>query len=394
MREAVIVAYGRSAIGKAPKGKLKYTRPADIASQVVKGVLEKVPQLRCEEIDDLIIGCAFPEAEQGYNLGRIVALRSGLPNSVPGQTVNRFCASGIQTIANGANSIIAGQADVVLAGGVEFMGTVPMSGNIITPNPYLMENKPESYMSMGLTAEEVADRYKITREMQDEFAVESHRKAHSAILQGKFEDEIIPVEAIKPVMGDDGIIVNETFIFDTDEGVRGNTDIRGLGKLKTVFKVGGTVTAGNASQMSEGASMVLLMSKEKANSLGIKPIARFLSYAVAGVAPEIMGIGPIKAIPKALDLAGLKQDDIGLVELNEAFASQAIACIDELGLNPEIVNPNGGAIALGHPLGCTGAFLTGKLLSEMRREKIKYGVVSMCIGGGMGAAGVIELMDM
>ncbi|MCT4632390.1 MAG: acetyl-CoA C-acyltransferase [Firmicutes bacterium] len=394
MREAVIVAYGRSAIGKAPKGKLKYTRPADIASQVVRGVLDKVPQLRCEEIDDLIIGCAFPEAEQGYNLGRIVALRSGLPNSVPGQTVNRFCASGIQTIANGANSIIAGQADVVLAGGVEFMGTVPMSGNIITPNPYLMENKPESYMSMGLTAEEVADRYKITREMQDEFAVESHRKAHSAILQGKFEDEIIPVEAIKPVMGDDGIIVNETFIFDKDEGVRGNTDIKGLGKLRTVFKVGGTVTAGNASQMSEGASMVLLMSKEKANSLGIKPIAKFLSYAVAGVAPEIMGIGPIRAIPKALDLAGLKQDDIGLVELNEAFASQAIACIDELGLKPEIVNPNGGAIALGHPLGCTGAFLTGKLLSEMRREKIKYGVVSMCIGGGMGAAGVIELMDM
>lgn len=384
MREAVIVALGRSAIGRAPKGKLKYTRPADVAAQVVNGVLNKVPQLNREEIDDFVLGCAFPEAEQGYNLGRIVGLRAGLPDCVPGQTVNRYCSSGLQSISIAANSIMVGQADVVLAGGVEFMGTVPMGGNINTPNPYLMENKPEIFMSMGLTAEKVAERYNITRQMQDEFSVESHRRAAKAQAEGKFDDEIIPIEAVN--------IRNEKFIFDKDEGVRPNTTLEGLGKLRTVFKVNGTVTAGNASQMSDGAAMVLLMSREKAESLGIKPLAIFRSFAVAGVDPEVMGIGPMKAIPKALKIAGLEKDDIDLIELNEAFASQSIACINELGLDPDRVNPNGGAVALGHPLGCTGSFLTAKLLSEMKRKDDKYGVVSMCIGGGMGAAAVFELI--
>ncbi|PAB61187.1 acetyl-CoA C-acyltransferase [Anaeromicrobium sediminis] len=384
MKEAVIVAFGRSPIGKAPKGKLKYTRPADVAAQVINGVLNKVPQLNPEEIDDFVLGCAFPEAEQGYNLGKIVALRAGLPECVPGQTVNRFCSSGLQTIAMAANSIMAGQADVVLAGGVEFMSTVPMSGNIIAPNPYLMENRPEAYMSMGLTAEKVAEKYNVTRQMQDEFAVESHKRAAKAQAEGKFDDEIIPVEAVNQN--------NETFIFNKDEGVRPNASMEGLAKLRTVFKVNGTVTPGNASQMSDGAAAVILMSREKAEAFGVKPLAIFRSFAVAGVDPEVMGIGPIKAIPKALKIAGINMEDIDQYELNEAFASQAIACINELGLDPEKVNPNGGAIALGHPLGCTGSFLTAKLLSEMRRRDVKYGIVSMCIGGGMGAAGVFELV--
>ncbi len=385
MREAVIVAYGRSAVGKAPKGKLKYTRPEDVVAQVINGVLNKVPQLNTEEIEDFVLGCAFPEAEQGFNLAKIVAMRAGLPDCVPGQTVNRFCSSGLQTIAIGANSIMAGQADVVLAGGVEFMSTVPMSGNIIAPNPYLMQNRPEAYMSMGLTAEKVAEEYNVTREMQDEFAVESHRRAAKAQAEGKFDDEIIPIEAINEK--------NERFIFNKDEGVRTKTSLDGFGKLRTVFKVNGTVTAGNASQMSDGAAVVLLMSREKAEALGIKSLAVFRSFAVAGVNPEVMGIGPIKAIPKALKIAGLEKDDIDLIELNEAFASQSIACINELDLDFEKVNPNGGAIALGHPLGCTGSFLTAKLLSEMRRRNNKYGIVSMCIGGGMGAAAVFELID-
>ncbi|KOA18614.1 3-ketoacyl-CoA thiolase [Clostridium homopropionicum DSM 5847] len=392
MREAVVVAFGRSPIGKAPKGKLMYTRPEDVAAQVIKGVLQKVPQLNTEEIEDFVLGCAFPEAEQGFNVGKIVAMRAGLPDSVPAQTVNRFCSSGLQTIAIAANSIMAGQTDVVLAGGLEFMSTVPMLGNIITPNPYLMENKPEAYMAMGLTAEEVAKGYNVTREMQDEFAVESHKKAAKAQAEGKFDDEIIPIEAVRPVTDESGMVKNETFIFCKDEGVRANVTIENLEKLKTVFKLKGTVTAGNASQMSDGAAAVLLMSREKAEELGIRPLAVFRSFAVAGVPPEVMGIGPIKAIPKALKIAGLEKDDIDLIELNEAFAAQAIACINELGLDKEKVNPNGGAIALGHPLGCTGSFLTAKLLSEMRRRNNKYGIVSMCIGGGMGAAAVFELL--
>ena len=392
MREAVIVAYGRSPIGKAPKGKLMYTRPEDIAAQVIKGVLDKVPQLKFEEIEDLVLGCAFPEVEQGFNVANIVAMRAGLPDSVPAQTVNRFCSSGLQTIAIAANSIMAGQTNVVLAGGLECMSTVPMLGNIITPNPYLMENKPEAYMSMGLTAEEVAKKYNVTRQMQDEFAVESHKKAFKAQEEGKFDDEIIPIEALRPITDESGRVKNEVFIFSKDEGVRANVTTEDLGKLKTVFKINGTVTAGNASQMSDGAAVVLLMSREKAEELGVKPLAVFRSFAVAGVPPEVMGIGPIKAIPKALKIAGLEKDDIDLIELNEAFAAQAIACINELGLDMGKINPNGGAIALGHPLGCTGSFLTAKLLSEMRRRKNKYGIVSMCIGGGMGAAAVFELL--
>lgn len=393
MKEAVIVAYGRSAVARAPKGKLKYTRPEDVAAQIVKGVLAKVPNLDTELIEDVILGCSFPEAEQGMNIAKIVAQRAGLPVSVPGQTVNRFCSSGLQSIAMAANSIMAGQADVILAGGVEFMSAVPMGGNIIAPNPYLMENSPEAYISMGHTAENVADKYGITREMQDEFSVESHRRSSKAQEEGRFDEEIIPVEAIRQVMNESGEVIGmENFIYDADEGIRKGTTMETLGRLRTVFKNGGSVTAGNSSQMSDGAAMVLLMSREKADKLGIKPIALFKSFAAAGVPPELMGIGPIAAIPKALKIAGLEVKDIDLVELNEAFASQSLACIDVLGLNPETVNVNGGAISLGHPLGCTGSFLTSKLLSEMKRRDNKYGLVSMCIGGGMGAAAVFELL--
>ncbi|SHI85305.1 acetyl-CoA acyltransferase [Dethiosulfatibacter aminovorans DSM 17477] len=394
MKEAVIVAYGRSAVGRAPKGKLKYTRPEDVAAQVVQGVLAKVPEFDPSSIDDVIMGCAFPEAEQGMNIAKIIAQRVGLPIDVPGQTVNRFCSSGLQAIATAANAIMAGQAEVMLAGGVEFMSTVPMGGNVIAPNPYLMENYPESYVSMGHTAENVADIYGITREMQDEFSVESHRKSSIAQEEGKFVDEIIPVKALRPVSNEKGEVAGtETFMFDKDEGIRKATTMETLGRLRPVFKNKGSVTAGNSSQMSDGAAAVLLMSREKAEELGIKPIAVFRSFAVAGVAPELMGIGPVKAIPKALKIAGLKVEDIDLIELNEAFASQSLACINELGLDKDIVNVNGGAISLGHPLGCTGSFLTAKLLSEMKRRNSRYGLVSMCIGGGMGAAGVFEMIQ-
>ncbi|GAA0181437.1 thiolase family protein [Clostridium sediminicola] len=391
MKEVVIVAYGRSGIGKA-RGALKYTRPDDLAAQVVKGVLAKVPQLNPEEIEDLILGCAFPEGEQGLNVARCVGLRAGLPVSVCGQTVNRYCSSGLQAISIAANSIIAGQGDVILAGGVESMTMVPMFGNILTPNPYLMENYPETAVNMGVTAENVAEMYNVTREKQDEMAVESHKRATKAQAEGKFDDEIIPVEAVRTVVDETGMMKNETFVFNKDEGVRPTVTVEALGKLRTVFKKNGTVTAGNASQMSDGAAVVLLMSREKAEELGIKPLAIFKTFAVAGVGPEVMGIGPMKAIPKVLKRVGLNKDDIDLYELNEAFASQAIACVNELELDMEKVNVNGGAISSGHPLGCTGAYLTCKLLSEMRRRNSKYGIVSMCIGGGMGAAGVFELI--
>lgn len=392
MREAVIVAYGRSAIGKAPRGSLRYTRPDDIAAQVIKGVLDKVPQLKHEKIDDFVMGCAFPEAEQGFNIARIIAHRAGLPNCMPAQTINRFCSSGLQSIAIGANSIMAGQADIILAGGIESMSIVPMGGNIIAPNPYLMENYPEAYTAMGLTAENVAVKYNVTRQKQDEFAVESHRRASKAQAEGKFDDEIIPIQGVRPVTNELSMVENETFVFNKDEGIRSNVTIEGLAKLRPVFKMKGSVTAGNASQMSDGAASVVIMSKEKAEELGLKPIAVFRSFAAAGVDPEVMGLGPIKAIPKALKIAGLNKKDIDLFELNEAFTSQAIACIDELDLDIEKVNVNGGAIALGHPLGCTGSFLTAKLLSEMKRRNNRYGIVSMCIGGGMGAAAVFELL--
>lgn len=390
MREAVVVAYGRSAIGKAPRGALSMTRPEDYTAQVAKAVVEKVPQLDPSEIEDLVLGCATPEAEQGFNMGRVVALRAGLPFDVPGQTVNRFCSSGLQAIATAANSIIAGQADAVLAGGVETMSLIPMGGRNISPNPYLIENS-ETYMGMGMTAERVAEKYGITREMQDGMAVQSHAKAAKAQAEGKFDDEIIPVDATCPAVGENGLASSKTVVFDKDEGIRPGTTMEDLAKLKTVFKKDGTVTAGTSSQMSDGAGMVLLMSREKAEALGIKPIAIFRMFALAGLDPQYMGLGPIKAIPKALDKAGLKLKDIDLIELNEAFAAQAIPCINELGLNAEIVNVNGGAIALGHPLGGTGAILTCKLLSEMARRNSRYGLVSMCIGVGMGAAGIYEM---
>ncbi len=391
MKEAVIVAYGRSAIGKAPKGALRYTRPEDVAAQVLNGVLKKVPKLDVQEIDDIIIGCAFPEAEQGMNVARIIGLRAGIPNCVSGQTVNRFCSSGLQSIAMAANSIMAGQQEIVVAGGLESMSAVPMGGNIIAPNPYLMENYPESYITMGETAEVVAEQYGVTREMQDAFAAESHKRAAAAQASGKFKDEIIPVEAVR-IVEKDGMSIEEKFTFAADEGIRISSTAESLAKLRPVFRAGGSVTAGNASQMSDGAAMVVLMSKEKAEELGIKPIAAFRSFAVAGVGPDVMGIGPIEAIPKALKIAGIDKEKLDVIELNEAFASQSIACVNTLGLDTEKVNVNGGAISLGHPLGCTGSFLTAKLLSELDRRNEKYGLVSMCIGGGMGAAAVFEMI--
>ncbi len=390
MREAVIVTYARSAVGKAPKGMLKDTRPEHYAIQVLKGMLAKTPKLELEQIDDLVLGCAFPEAEQGLNTARYLALAAGLPQSVAGQTVNRFCASGLQSIATAAHAIMVGQADVMIAGGMESMSMVPMGGNILTPIPWTMQNCPNDYTVMGITAENVAAKYGISREAQDNFACQSHIKAAAAQNAGKFDSEIVSVDAMKTVRDGDGIMITKAIPFAKDEGVRANISMEALAKLPTVFKKNGVVTPGNASQMSDGAAFVLLMSGERAKQLGIKPLARFVGFSVAGVEPEFMGIGPVAAIPKTLKHAGVSLNDIGLFELNEAFASQSLACIQELDLNPEIVNVNGGAIALGHPLGCTGSFLTNKLLPEMERRAVRYGVVSMCIGGGMGAAAVYE----
>jgi len=392
MKDAYIVAFGRSPVGKASKGIFKDTWPDEIAAQVIKGTLSKLPQLDASEIDDFLLGCAFPEAEQGMNLARTVLLRAGLPETVPAATINRFCSSGLQTIAMGANSIMAGQADIVLAGGVESMSMVPMMGNLLVANPYLMDNIPRYQTSMGITAENVALRYKISRQEQDVFAAESHRKAARAQIDGRFDTQIIPIEGVASTQRINGYTSKETEIYFKDEGIREGITEESLGKLKPVFKAGGSVTPGNASQMSDGAAMVLLMSGEKVQALGVKPIAKFKGFAVSGVAPEYMGIGPIVAIPKVLSISGMKLEDIGLIELNEAFAAQAIACIQELGLNEDIVNVNGGAIAMGHPLGCTGAFLTVKLLSEMKHREVKYGLVSMCIGGGMGAAAIFEAL--
>lgn len=390
MREAVIVSGVRTAVGKAPRGSLRHCRPEDLGAAVVKEAVARAQGLDPQEIDDVIIGCSFPEAEQGMNLGRIVALRAGLPTSVPGFTINRFCSSGLQSIALAAERIMCGFADVIVAGGVESMSVVPMGGQKIAPNPYLMEHMPEAYMTMGLTAEEVASRFGISREEQDAFAVQSHQKAWKAIQEGKFKDEILPVPVKKVSIGPDNKPVTKEVIFDTDEGVRPDTSLEALAKLKPVFKQGGTVTAGNSSQTSDGAAAVVVMSAEKAQQLGLKPMLVFRSFAVGGVDPDVMGIGPVVAIPKALKLAGVNLEDIDLIELNEAFASQALYCIRELGLDVNKVNVNGGAIALGHPLGCTGAKLTVTLMHELVRRNGRYGIVSMCIGGGMGAAAVFE----
>ena len=390
MKEAVVVSAVRTAVGKAPRGILKDTRPDDIAAIVIKEAMSRAPGLKMEEVDDFVLGCAFPESDQGLNLARVVAMRAGFPDTLPGQTVNRFCSSGLQAIATAAYEIMVGAAEVMIAGGVEFMSQVPIMGLTPSPNPYLVEHNPQIYTSMGLTAENVAEKFGITREEQDRFALLSHQKAAKAIKEGKFKEEIIPIPAKVKEIREDGTVVVKEVIFDTDEGVRYDATLEGMASLKSVFKAKGTVTAGNSSQTSDGAAALILMSREKAEALKLKPMATFRSFAVAGVPPELMGIGPAYAVPKALKKAGLTIKDIGLVELNEAFASQAFYVIRELGLNLDIVNVNGGAIAMGHPLGCTGAKLTTTLLYEMKRRKVRYGLVAMCIGGGMGAAGIFE----
>jgi acetyl-CoA acyltransferase len=391
-REAVIVAAVRTPVGKAYRGSLRHARPEDLGGLVVREAVRRTPGLTPEEIDDVMIGCAMPEGEQGLNMGRIVALRAGLPHSVSGITINRFCSSGLQSIAMAAERIWCGGADAVVAGGVESMSCVPMTGNRPLPNPYLVEHAPEIYMSMGHTAEEVARRFGISREKQDAFAVDSHRKAAAAVMAGRFAEELVPVETIEVSLDGDGRRRESRGVLAQDEGVRPDTSMAGLAKLKPAFLAGGTVTAGNASQMSDGAAAAVVMSSAKAEQLGLVPMAVFRSFAVAGVAPDVMGIGPVAAIPKALKLAGISQEDVDLFEINEAFASQAVYVVEKLGIDPAKVNVNGGAIALGHPLGCTGTKLTVTLLHEARRRGSRFGVVSMCIGGGMGAAGVFEFI--
>ncbi|MFF2459344.1 acetyl-CoA C-acetyltransferase [Peribacillus simplex] len=391
MKEAVIVAGARTPVGRAKKGSLASVRPDDLGALVVKETLKRAGDYE-GTIDDLIIGCAMPEAEQGLNMARNIGALAGLPYSVPAITINRYCSSGLQSIAYGAERIMLGQSDTVIAGGAESMSLLPMMGHVTRPNARLAETAPEYYMGMGHTAEAVAKKYGISREDQDAFSVRSHQKAAKAIAEGKFSDEIVPVEVTLRSVGPDLKLKEKSFAFTQDEGVRPGTTAEVLKKLRPAFSVTGSVTAGNSSQTSDGAAAVMVMDREKASSLGMKPMGKFLSFAVAGVPPEIMGIGPIAAIPKALKLAGLELSDIGLFELNEAFASQSIQIIRELGLNEEIVNVNGGAIALGHPLGCSGAKLTLSLLHEMKRRNQQFGVVTMCIGGGMGAAGVFELL--
>lgn len=393
MKEAVIVAGARTPVGKANKGTLAAVRPDDLGALTIRETLERANQFDPARIDDVIIGCAMPEGEQGMNMARSISALAGLPDSVPAITINRYCSSGLQSIAYGAERIMLGQSEAIIAGGAESMSAIPMGGHVISPNPYLVENTPEYYMNMGNTAEEVAKQYDISREEQDAFAVESHRRAANALKEGKFAEETVSVPVTLRSVDQNHRLSEKEVTLDQDEGVREDTTMEGLAKLKPAFnQVNGSVTAGNASQMSDGAASVLVMEKEAAEKEGLTPLAKYHSFAVAGVAPEVMGIGPVKAIPKAVKQAGLSLDDIGLFELNEAFASQSLQVIRELGLDHEIVNVNGGAIALGHPLGCTGTKLTLSLIHEMKRRNVKYGVVTMCIGGGMGAAGVFELM--
>lgn len=392
MREAVIVSVARTAVGKAHRGTLRDVHTSDLAAAVIKAVVDRTPGLDASEVEDVVLGCAMPEAEQGLNMARIATLRAGLPDAVPGQTVNRFCASGLQTIAIGAQQIMTGMADTIIAGGAENMSLVPMSGHHYAPNPELAELTPDVYLGMGLTAENVAKKYGVSREDQDAFALRSHQRAVQAIESGKFQDEIVPID-VERVWFENGERRRQTTRFEVDEGPRRDTNVPALAKLKPVFAVNGTITAGNASQTNDGAAAVLLMSREKADALGLKPLARFVSFAVGGVPPEIMGIGPVVAIPKALQLAGLTMQDIDLVELNEAFAAQSLAVIRQLEIDEEKVNVNGGAIALGHPLGCSGAKLTVQLLGELKRRNARYGLVTMCVGGGMGAAGIFERLD-
>jgi acetyl-CoA acyltransferase len=382
-RKAVIVSTVRTAVGRAPRGSLRQTRPDDMAAAAIRAALERVPAVKPETVEDVVLGCAMPEAEQGMNVARLAALLARVPVTAAAVTVNRFCASGLQAIAQAARAIEAGEADVVVAGGTESMSLIPMGGHKLSPNPTLMETYPDSYLGMGITAENVARKYGIDREASDRFALDSHRKAVAAIDAGKFAEEIVPL-----AVAVDGGGGEQTFA--TDEGPRRDTDLAALSKLKPAFAAKGIVTAGNSSQMSDGAAATVLVSSSRAKELGLEPIARLVAYAVAGVPPEVMGIGPIAAIPRALRQAGLTLEDIELIELNEAFACQALAVIAGAGLDPARVNVNGGAVALGHPLGCTGAKLTTQILHEMARRKARYGLVTMCVGGGMGAAGVFE----
>ncbi len=380
LKEAVLVAARRSPVGRALKGTLCNTRPDDIAIEVLAKTLADLPGLPKDAVDDLVLGCAMPEAEQGLNVARVIALRAGLPDSSSAQTINRFCSSGLQAIATVAERIMVGAIDCGVAGGVESMSMVPMGGNKAVLNPTIIAERPELYVSMGITAENVAKRFEVSRQDQDAFALQSHGKAAAAIAAGKFEAEIVPVTSV------------EGKVLAVDEGPRADTSLEALARLPAVFHVKGSVTAGNSSQMSDGAAMAVLLSADRARELGLRPIARFVGFAVAGVAPEIMGIGPVEAIPKALKLAGLAKDDLDVIELNEAFACQGLSVMKALELDPAKVNPNGGAVALGHPLGCTGAKLTATALAELHRRKSRYAMVTMCIGGGMGAAGIFERM--
>jgi acetyl-CoA acyltransferase len=386
---AVIVSAVRTAVGKAPRGALSSTRPDDMAAVAIRAAVDRVPGLNPENIDDIYMGCAMPEAEQGMNVARVAAFRAGIPYSVPAMTLNRFCSSGLQSIAFAAERIASGAAHCIVAGGTESMSMIPMGGHKIAPNPSLIETNPDTYLSMGLTAENLATEYRISRDEQDAFALESHRRAVQALDSGRFSDEIAPLP-VHEVLVERGQSLVREFTFAADEGPRRDTSMEALAKLKPAFKAGGTVTAGNASQMSDGAAAVVVMSEEMARSLGLKPLGRFVGYATAGVPPEVMGIGPIAAVPKVLKQAGLSLESLDLIELNEAFAVQALAVIRELGLDTSKVNVNGGAIALGHPLGCTGSKLTATLLYEMKRRGSRYGLVTMCVGGGMGAAGIFE----
>ena len=393
MKEAVIVSAVRTAVGKAPKGTLKNTRPDDLGAAAIKEAVERVPGLDKSQIEDVIMGCAFPEAEQGMNVARTAMIAAGLPVETSAMTVNRYCSSGLQTIALAADRIATGGADVIVAGGLETMSIIPMGGNVVRPNPAIVDTYPDYYLNMGLTAENLAKKYEITREQADEFSLGSHQKAAAAMKAGNFKDEIVPVSVHVDEFDEKGRVRRKEVVFDTDEGVRFDASPEGFAKLKPVFHVKGTVTAGNSSQMSDGAAATVVMSADKAKELGVTPLARFVSFATAGCLPEEMGVGPVYAIPKALKLAGLTLDQIDIIELNEAFAAQGLTVMKLLEMDPSKVNVNGGAVALGHPLGCTGAKLTATILQEMKRRNARYGMVTMCVGGGMGAAGIFERVD-
>jgi acetyl-CoA acyltransferase len=392
MREVIIASSVRTPVGRAFKGTLRATRPDELAAVAIKGALNRVPQLDPKEIEDVILGCAMPEAEQGMNVARIASLRAGLPVEVSAVTINRFCSSGLQAIAMAADRIMSGGAEVMIAGGTESMSMIPMGGNKVSPNPWLVEHHPNTYLSMGLTAERLAERFKITRTECDEFSLRSHQRALVALAAGKFEEETVPVP-VSFTTPNGSKPKRQEIIFKADEGPRADTSLEALSGLKPAFHVKGVTTAGNSSQMSDGAAAAIVMSAERAKALGITPLARYVSFATAGYKPEEMGLGPVFAIPKALKLAGLKLSDIEVIELNEAFAAQSLAVIKEAGIDPDRVNPNGGAIALGHPLGCTGAKLTATVIRELKRSKARYGMVTMCVGGGMGAAGIFENLN-